>query len=105
MALNVKSIFYCKFSMNHELNQRIDVISFPVTQAYVTLIFESSHLSQLYVSRLTDLLAKYSNNQDPGRVINIASVAGFVTSADGGSLSAKGSGTWSCRSCSLFRPE
>ncbi|KIJ54254.1 hypothetical protein M422DRAFT_775412 [Sphaerobolus stellatus SS14] len=44
---------------------------------------------------LTDLLTKDSNNHDPGRVINIASVAAFTTSADGGSMTAKGHGTWS----------
>lgn len=43
---------------------------------------------------LTDLLAKDSTNADPGRVINISSVAS-VDPASEGSLSADGNGTWS----------
>ncbi|KAF8528185.1 rhamnolipids biosynthesis 3-oxoacyl-reductase [Hysterangium stoloniferum] len=39
---------------------------------------------------LTDLLAKDSNNQDPGRVINISSVAAFNPIAEGSRVSAEG---------------
>jgi len=44
---------------------------------------------------LTELLAKDAHNRDPGRVINISSIAGFATIAHGGTLSPAGSGTWS----------
>ncbi|KAF6758257.1 rhamnolipids biosynthesis 3-oxoacyl-reductase [Ephemerocybe angulata] len=43
---------------------------------------------------LSDLLAKDATNADPGRVINISSVASVEPSAEG-SLSADGNGTWS----------
>ncbi|KZV86871.1 rhamnolipids biosynthesis 3-oxoacyl-reductase [Exidia glandulosa HHB12029] len=45
---------------------------------------------------LTDLLAKDAKNTDPGRVINIASVAGISPRAEGGtvSLAGKGNGLW-----------
>ncbi|KZS98804.1 rhamnolipids biosynthesis 3-oxoacyl-reductase [Sistotremastrum niveocremeum HHB9708] len=46
-------------------------------------------------SGLTELLAKDSTNQDPGRVINISSVAGIQTVAEGSSLAEKGQGLWS----------
>ncbi|KAH8917394.1 rhamnolipids biosynthesis 3-oxoacyl-reductase [Atractiella rhizophila] len=44
---------------------------------------------------LADLLAKDSNNTDPGRVIIISSVAGISPRAEGGGLAAEGTGTWS----------
>jgi len=44
---------------------------------------------------LTDLLAKDSNNQDPGRVINISSVASFSPIAEGTNVAADGTGLWS----------
>ncbi|TEB31322.1 rhamnolipids biosynthesis 3-oxoacyl-reductase [Coprinellus micaceus] len=43
---------------------------------------------------LTELLAKDSNNADPGRVINISSTASVDPSSEG-LLSADGNGTWS----------
>ena len=44
---------------------------------------------------LTDLLAKDANNIDPGRVIVIASVAGFDPIVEETSLGDKGMGLWS----------
>jgi len=46
-------------------------------------------------SALTPLLAKGSNNLDPGRVINIASVAGLDPVAEGTSLGEANHGLWS----------
>jgi hypothetical protein len=52
--------------------------------------------------RLEDLLAKGADNQNPSRVINIASVAGLATgdptAGEGGGLAAPGTGTYSCSS-------
>lgn len=50
---------------------------------------------------LTDLLAKDATNIDPGRIINIASVAGLDAKAEGTSLSEPGQGLWSCASASF----
>ncbi|GBE89778.1 rhamnolipids biosynthesis 3-oxoacyl-reductase [Sparassis crispa] len=44
---------------------------------------------------LTDLLAKGSTNVDPGRVINVSSVASLIATSTETSLAAKGSGLWS----------
>ncbi|KAJ3488130.1 hypothetical protein NLI96_g3065 [Meripilus lineatus] len=44
---------------------------------------------------LTDLLAKDSNNRDPGRVINISSIASQVAVATESSLASEGHGLWS----------
>lgn len=49
----------------------------------------------LKLSSLTELLAKDSTNYDPGRVINISSVASKSTNAEQ-RYAAGGSGTWSC---------
>ncbi|PAV21651.1 rhamnolipids biosynthesis 3-oxoacyl-reductase [Pyrrhoderma noxium] len=46
-------------------------------------------------SGLSDLLAKDATNIDPGRVINISSVAGYDTHAEDSVLSGKGHGLWS----------
>ncbi len=50
---------------------------------------------------LEPLLLKDANSTTPGRVINIASVAGIstvdVTAGEGGGLSAPGTGTYSCK--------
>jgi len=43
----------------------------------------------------TSLLSKDSTNYDPGRVINISSVAGFSPLAGGSMLAVKGNGLWS----------
>jgi len=43
----------------------------------------------------TPLLAKDSTNNDPGRVINISSIAGFSPIADRSRLAGKGRGLWS----------
>jgi len=52
--------------------------------------------SIFYVTQgLTELLAKNSTSHDPGRVINISSVASFRANSEGGKLSAAGSGVWS----------
>ena len=48
--------------------------------------------------RLTELLAKDSTNHDPGRVINISSVAGINPNAEGSYVSSNGTGLWSCKS-------
>jgi hypothetical protein len=54
----------------------------------------------MFLARLEDLLAKGADNQNPSRVINIASVAGLATgdptSGEGGGLAAPGTGTYSC---------
>ncbi|GJJ11880.1 hypothetical protein Clacol_006118 [Clathrus columnatus] len=55
--------------------------------------------------RLTDVLAKDSNNQDPARVINISSVAAFTTLVEGKKMSSGGSGTWSCKFVTCKHPE
>ncbi|KAI8989184.1 NAD-P-binding protein [Trametes punicea] len=44
---------------------------------------------------LTPLLAKDATNFDPGRVINISSVAGITSTAQGSKLSGPGNGLWS----------
>lgn len=44
---------------------------------------------------LTNLLEKDSTNRDPGRVINISSIAAFETRALGSSIAAKDNGLWS----------
>ncbi|KAI0634163.1 NAD-P-binding protein [Trametes polyzona] len=44
---------------------------------------------------LTPLLAKDATNFDPGRVINISSVAGFITTAQGSRLADGNNGLWS----------
>jgi len=44
---------------------------------------------------LSDLLSKDATNVDPGRVINISSVASITPSAEGRATSAAGHGTWS----------
>jgi len=52
--------------------------------------------SAFYMTQgLTELLAKGSNNRDPGRVINISSVAAFGPKAEGASVAASGNGLWS----------
>jgi hypothetical protein len=48
----------------------------------------------------TPLLAKDSTNDEPGRVINISSIAGFSPIADRSRLAGEGRGLWSCLSCS-----
>lgn len=45
--------------------------------------------------RLSDLLAKDADNQDPGRVINISSTASVEAESEG-ALSDNGNGVWSC---------
>lgn len=45
---------------------------------------------------LADLLAKDATALDPGRVVNISSVAGISTRAHGGELANPGDGLWSC---------
>ena len=47
-------------------------------------------------SSLTELLAKDATADDPGRVINISSVAAAHTLAMGSSLAGAGNGLWSC---------
>lgn len=46
--------------------------------------------------RLTELLAKDATADDPGRVINVSSVAAANTVADASALADKGNGLWSC---------
>jgi len=43
----------------------------------------------------SELLSKDATSTDPGRVINISSVASFIPSAEGRATSAAGHGTWS----------
>jgi len=47
---------------------------------------------------VTDVLALGATNLDPGRVINIASVAGLSSQAEGTGLSSSGMGLWSYNS-------
>ena len=54
-----------------------------------------------YLSRLADLLAKDSTSMDPAHVINISSVASIIGDSED-SLSAPGSGVWSCESYSIW---
>ncbi|TBU51522.1 rhamnolipids biosynthesis 3-oxoacyl-reductase [Dichomitus squalens] len=52
--------------------------------------------SPFYVtSALAPLLAKDATSFDPGRVINISSVASFITVTEDAKVAAKGTGTWS----------
>lgn len=51
----------------------------------------------MVLSSLTELLAKDSTADSPGRVINISSVAAANTVAEETALAAKGNGLWSCR--------
>ncbi|KAI0752641.1 rhamnolipids biosynthesis 3-oxoacyl-reductase [Daedaleopsis nitida] len=46
-------------------------------------------------SALTDLLAKDATSFDPGRVINISSVASFITTTTGSKVAGSGMGLWS----------
>lgn len=50
----------------------------------------------LMYHRLTDYLEKEATATDPGRVINISSVAGVSAFAEGSPLAGKGNGLWSC---------
>jgi hypothetical protein len=82
MALNVKSIFYSKLTLQAEL-------------------FQNANNKSATVG-LHSLLLKGTTPDSPSRVINIASMAGIMTSdvtttGDGG-LSAPGHGTFSCTS-------
>ena len=45
---------------------------------------------------LTELLAKDATSFEPGRVINISSVAGFLSTATGSKLAGDNNGLWSC---------
>ncbi|KAI0786985.1 rhamnolipids biosynthesis 3-oxoacyl-reductase [Abortiporus biennis] len=45
--------------------------------------------------RLTDLLAKDSNNLDPARVINVSSIASLVAVSNDSTLASSGHGLWS----------
>jgi NAD(P)-dependent dehydrogenase (short-subunit alcohol dehydrogenase family) len=80
MALNVKSMFYSKSYSQFSVPIR------PLTLAATV--------------GLEPLLRKGATPQNPGRVINIASVAGIATgdptSGDAGGLAAPGTGTYSC---------
>ncbi|GAA5866308.1 hypothetical protein JCM5353_002920, partial [Sporobolomyces roseus] len=44
---------------------------------------------------LADLLAKDATNIDPGRIVNISSVAGLDPGADNSVLAEQGTGLWS----------
>ncbi len=48
------------------------------------------------IYRLTELLAKDSNNTDPARVINVSSIASLVAVSTDSALADKGHGLWSC---------
>ena len=51
------------------------------------------------------MLAKAATPYDPGRVINISSVAGFLSTATGSKLASGSNGLWSCASLALSTPE
>lgn len=84
MALNVKAIFY-------------------LTVGYVLPYLTTLSLTQNKIS-LLPLLRKGTSALAPARIINVASVAGITTrnptTTEAGGLSAVGSGTYSCKSCS-----
>ncbi|CAK5279233.1 unnamed protein product [Mycena citricolor] len=62
-------------------------------------IFNVNVKSIFYMtSGLTDCLTKDATSTDPGRVINISSVASLDPHSEG-ELSDAGNGTWSCKSC------
>lgn len=44
---------------------------------------------------LTELLSAGADNMDPGRVLNVASVAGISAQAEDSGLGAEGTGLWS----------
>ncbi|CAG8706566.1 6854_t:CDS:1, partial [Acaulospora colombiana] len=48
------------------------------------------------INSLTDLLAKDATSTDPGRVINVSSVASISVSAADSRLAGEGHGLWSC---------
>ncbi|CDO72127.1 hypothetical protein BN946_scf184962.g70 [Trametes cinnabarina] len=54
---------------------------------------------------LTPLLAKDATSFEPGRVINISSVAGITTTAQGSKLSGAGNGLWSLCAETDFIPD
>ncbi|KAL7006039.1 hypothetical protein EMMF5_004377 [Cystobasidiomycetes sp. EMM_F5] len=59
-------------------------------------VFATNVKSLFYLTvALTPLLAKDSDNINPGRVINIASVAGLDAVTEGTSLASEGMGLWS----------
>ncbi|EJD46243.1 rhamnolipids biosynthesis 3-oxoacyl-reductase [Auricularia subglabra TFB-10046 SS5] len=70
---------------------------FPETQGWDKIMALNVKSLFYLTSALTDLLAKDATNVDPGRVINIASVAGISPQAEGGtvSLAGDGNGLWS----------
>ncbi|THG92654.1 hypothetical protein EW145_g8636, partial [Phellinidium pouzarii] len=89
LALNVKSIFYMTAGY---------VCFFDVCSAGLILCLFIRLLRVGMVvggDRLTDLLAQDATSTDPGRVINISSVAGVDAHAEGSSLADKGMGLWS----------
>ncbi|KAH9929969.1 NAD-P-binding protein [Amylocystis lapponica] len=51
--------------------------------------------SIFYCALLTDLLAKDATNVDPGRVINISSIAGIISSAEDPVVAGSNHGLWS----------
>lgn len=56
-------------------------------------------------NRLSDLLAKDSNAEDPARIINISSVASVSAHAEGSAVADQGMGLWSCKSDSISSVE
>ena len=48
------------------------------------------------MNSLTDLLAHDATADDPGRVINVSSMAALSTVAAGSPLAGVGNGLWSC---------
>ena len=64
--------------------------------------YQLSPISRLIVPSLTPLLEKDATATDPGRVINMSSVASVHYHAEGTGLAAPGTGLWSCKSSLAF---
>lgn len=77
MALNVKSLFYSAYIIQSPRNCLSD-------------------MTCTVTSGLTELLQKDATALDPGRVVNISSVASKDPIAQDTALASKGQGLWSC---------
>lgn len=96
LSLNVKSIFYSML-FNTAPFLYPTYFLFVVTVGYDT--YSMLYICTLYTTilSLADLLAKDSVATDPGRVINISSVASVNAHAEGSAVADKGMGLWSCK--------
>ena len=67
-----------------------------VTVAYAYLFHKNPYQTLTWLS-LADLLEKGATAEDPGRIINISSVASVNAHAEGSEVADTGRGLWSCK--------